>query len=102
MDNNLPPSDFAKLDIVLENPPDPFTEGEQQVIADILTHPLIKRYFNTLLWNQVRDLASSPVTELGTKKYKLQHAYVKGCIGMLITLSSIEKASPKDSKLVRK
>lgn len=103
MDNNLPSfEDFPKLDYILQNPPEPFTEGEQQIIADLLTHPIIKRYFNVLLWNQIRDLAGSPIPELGTKKYKLQHAYVKGCIGMLITLSSIEKAVPKDSKLGRK
>lgn len=77
--------------IVLQDPPAAFTTGEQYVIADLLTNPIVKRYLDTLLWSQMRYLASLPVTEIPDEEYKLQHAYVKGSIAMLTTLASVER-----------
>jgi len=82
---------FPLTDVILEDPPSTLTEGELHVIADLLTNPIIKRYFHTLLWNQLREVASTPISELDKPDSKYKHAYMKGCIGMLLTLSSIEQ-----------
>jgi len=96
--NDTLSNSFPSVDFILQNPPVPFTEGEQMVIADLLANPIIKRYFDTLLWNQIRGLASTPIPELGKPETAYQHAYVKGGIGMLITLGSIERPQPKRVK----
>jgi len=84
-------------DYVLINPPDLFNEVETTILQQTLANALIKRYLHTLLWNSLRDLGSIPMTELNTELYRLQHAYVKGGIGMLMTLLSIDTTTPPSS-----
>lgn len=92
---------FPVAEVVLANPPSAFTEGELHVIADVLTNPIVKRYLETLLWNQIRDAASMPVVEIGKPETNYKLAYVKGCIGILLTLGSIEKPQPKGKRQVK-
>jgi len=82
-------------EITLANPPSTLTEGELHILQELFVHPTIKKYFNTLLWNAIRDLASIPVTEIANEDYRNRHAYTKGCIGILTTLLSIQDEQPK-------
>lgn len=90
-----------KIDIkeyVLTNPPDILSDVEIHVLQQTLSSPTVKRYLNTLMWNSLRDLGSLSMADLSTDMYKLQHAYVKGGIGMLVTLLSIDATLPPPSK----
>lgn len=78
-------------DFTLANPPKELSSLELEVLVETFTNPTVKRYLDTLLWEQMRSLVSIPIKDISDEDYKLQHAYVKGCIGMLITLSSIER-----------
>lgn len=78
-------------EIILQNPPSLLSEGEQHVIQEVFSNAAVRKYLNTLLWNSIRDLASIPIPEIVTEKYRIQHAYVKGNIGILNTLLMIKE-----------
>ena len=78
-------------EFVLQNPPESLSVEETHIIEGILTNPVMKKYLHTLLWSSIRELASIPINTLAEEQYKLSHAYVKGSIGVLTTLGSVER-----------
>lgn len=73
------------------------TIGEQTVIAEMLSNPVIKRYLQILIANQIRDFAEIPLSNI-TQDRNIENivtqAYLKGGLSILYTLYHFKKAEP--------
>lgn len=73
------------------------TDAEQIMLAKAFSDPLIKKYLNILMFNQLQDHANIPLNTLaqdGEYITALKQAFVKGGLSILQTLNSIEAPQP--------
>lgn len=91
------PKEFSLQDYSLLVATPDLTTGEQIVIAEMLSNPVIKRYLQILIANQIRDFAEIPLTNL-TEAKNIENiviqAYLKGGLSILYTLYNFKKAEP--------
>lgn len=71
-----------------------FSKTELDIIAEHLTNSTVKKYLNYLLLNNIIEHANIPLPQLATEPhvYAIKQAFVKGFIGCINDLLSIEKA----------
>lgn len=71
-----------------------FTEQEQAQLVDILHMPLMRKYLNHLLWDNLTRTANVDLDLLveEDRKHLLRLAFTKGAIGVLYTLLTISKS----------
>lgn len=88
------PNILEVKEIQLLPPTGELTRTEMDIIAECLTNPSVKKYLNTLLWNNIIDHSNIPLPQLAVnpQEYAIKQAFVKGHIGCITDLLSIEKA----------
>ena len=85
----------------LQYPTHEFSVEERIQLAQILSSPLMRRYLQALLWNQIIDEANIPVpltAEDERKTLNLSLA-VKGGVSMLNTLLNFDKETGVNSNV---
>lgn len=85
MDNNQLPQ------LQLLPPKNDLSDAEAAVIEEIFSNPLIVRYLNILLWNNIVDEANIPLDTFlkETQEHIVKVAFIKGGTSMLQTLLSM-------------
>lgn len=71
---------------------------EEDIIADMLSHPTVKKYFHVLAYNLGRELVlDAVVPEESAEAYMRRQVYVKGQIAVLDLLLKIEAPISKEA-----
>lgn len=73
-------------------PPNTITDPEQETLAEIFAMPVVKKYLNYLMWDNMTAITNIPLSTLSEEEQKhlLTLAFIKGSISMLQTLLTIE------------
>ncbi len=69
------------------------SEEEKRNLADILTSPLIKKYFRIMGQNDLAELAVLSITEKDDSVVAKKHALVQGKLSVIHSILSITKPS---------
>lgn len=86
------------MDLQLNPPAPQFSSVEQDQIAEILSMPVVKKYLEHLLWQNlvvVNNISMDLVLEEG-EKHLLRVAFAKGSINTLHTLLTIQKSTKRN------
>lgn len=72
----------------------PLSKTEEDIIIDIFSSPVVKKYLMNLGQTDLNELASLSITERDNSEVAKKHALVQGKLSVIETLLSINKPKP--------
>lgn len=76
--------------------PEEITKTEEDIIIELFSQPVVKKYLRIMGRNDSMELISLSVTERDDKEISKKHALIQGKLAVITTLLSIEKPQSKE------
>ena len=70
-------------------PTETLSRTEEDIVIDILSNPIIKKYFRILGSTDLKELASLSITERPNEEVAKKHSLIQGKLSVLATLINI-------------
>jgi len=67
------------------------TKTEEDILVDLLTNPVIKKYLSILAMEDTKELLAFPANSKTAQEIAIAHATVQGKLSVISTLYSITK-----------